>query len=156
MNINDLINMLLGRGSGNPGNNGANNAIPPDARDAALNAARQTLAPKQSDESHLLILEVGPNGDVLQQSEEWAHEKGGLKAVTREVRVRTCTGELVKPKDLRVICAMCQGHDSVVTHCSCGVALCRRCLRHHPGDGSPQCPSCHYLAVQTFNTWKQP
>ncbi len=127
--------------------------LSPGGRDAAMQAARQALAPKQADESHLIIRQFGQDGRVLQRSEEWTHDGAGLKAVTEEVLVVTCTGELVEPKHIRVVCLICGGHDSVVSHCRCGVALCRRCFRPAPGDGSPLCPFCYQQAVATFNTW---
>ena len=119
-----------------------------------MQAAQLALAPKQSDESHLTIRQFGPDGSVLQKSEEWTHGMGGLKAVTNEVRVLTSTGELVEPKEVRIVCLVCGGQDNVVTHCRCGVAICRRCLRRDPGDGTPLCPRCAVEALANFNTWQ--
>jgi len=81
------------------------------------------------------------------------HGAAGLKAVTKEVRVVTCTGELVEPQKICVVCSDCGGHDSVVAHCRCGVALCRRCVHPDPKDGAPRCRACFQQAIETFNTW---
>jgi hypothetical protein len=118
-----------------------------------MRAAREALAPRQTDESHLVIREVEKEGDVLQHSEEWTHQGAGLKVVQKETRVKTCTGEVVKPKEIRLQCKSCGGYDSVVTHCECGVAVCRRCRLPHPADSSPVCPTCYRLAIENFDVW---
>lgn len=155
--IDELIRLFSGSGRGAQGQTGAgNNPVPPltpAGRDAATQAARQALASKQSDESHLIIRQFGQDGGVLQHSEEWTHGAAGLKAVTKEVRVLTCTGELVEPQKICVVCSDCGGHDSVVAHCRCGVALCRRCVHPDPSDGAPLCRPCFQRAVDTFSTW---
>jgi hypothetical protein len=153
----EILRLVFGSGRAAQGPTGAaGTAVPPltpEGRTAASQAARQALAPKQTDEAHLIIRQFGRDGDVLQHSEEWTHGAAGLKAVTKEVRVVTCTGELVEPKQICVVCLLCGGHDSVVAHCRCGVAVCRRCVRPDPSDGSPLCPLCHQQAIESFNTW---
>jgi hypothetical protein len=155
--IDELLRLFSGNGRAAQGQAGAGrNPVPPltpEGRDTASQAARQALAPKQTDESHLIIRQFGQDGDVLQRSEELTHGAAGLKAVIKEVRVLTCTGELVEPKKICVICSDCGGHDSVVAHCRCGVALCRRCVHPEPSDGSPLCTSCHRRAAEMFNAW---
>lgn len=157
--LDDLFRFLQGKSTTTPdGRRDSSDAVPPvptEGRDAAIQAAHEALAPKQSDESHLVIRPFGQNGEVLQHSEEWVHGQRGLKVVTNEIRVMTNTGELVEPKEIRVLCLICGGHDSVVSHCRCGIALCRRCLHRNPSDSHPLCPSCYRQAIETFNTWHQ-
>jgi hypothetical protein len=154
----DILKQLLGGWRSAQGATGAGSdpvpPLSPDALAAAKQAARQALAPKQRDESHLLLRQFGPDGSVLQHSEEWTTSLAGLKAETHEVRIITSTGELAEPKKICVLCLVCGGHDCVVNHCRCGVALCRRCLRYDPVDNSPRCPQCYQRAVESFNTWE--
>ncbi len=155
MSIEEILRLLRGHRS-NGSSDPTGFTVPPlepDERQSAMRAVQEALAPKQSDESHLVVLPFSEDGDILVHKEEWIHENAGLKVVTRDVRVLTCTGELVEAKAIRVVCLVCGGADSVVTHCRCGTACCRRCLRHDPVDGSPLCPACHHQALETFNAW---
>jgi len=72
--IDELLRLSSGHGRGAQGQTGAgNNPVPPltaAGRDAATQAARQALASKQCDESHLIIRQFGQDGGVLQRSEE--------------------------------------------------------------------------------------
>jgi len=154
----DDIFRLLKNGASQTANHGGGSGpgatpLTPDGRAAVQQAAQAALAPKQSDESYFSIHPMGPDGVVLQHSEDWIHGQNGLKAFTNEVRVPTSTGELVKPKDLRLQCQTCHGYDSVATHCRCGAGICRRCIRPDPADGTSLCISCYLQALKAFDTW---
>lgn len=156
--LENIIRLLKGGGfsaSGQPpaSGAGASSSSSANASASAAQAATRIFATKQSDESRVAIGSFGPDGQAPQHREEIKHEGNEMKVMQTEFKVPTCTGELVKAKRICVICFNCQGLDSVVTHCACGVAICRRCIRRHPADGSTLCPTCHQLALENFDVW---
>lgn len=156
--LEDIFRMLKGGGASTSGQSHAGGAGPSSSPSAntsasAAQAAARIFATKQSDESRVAIGSFGPDGQAPQHREEIEHEGNEMKVLQTDFKVPTCTGELVDPKQICVTCFNCQGLDSLVTHCVCGVALCRRCVRRHPADGSTLCPRCHQLAVENFNVW---
>lgn len=145
-------------GSGDEPKAGRAYRVPSEEADDPLRQAFANLfAPRERMDEEVHFRKVGPDGILVARAEEWQRKGNRLCGRTAVVVVATCSGELVPPASLKLVCSACQGYDSVFNRCAvCSRTLCALCARQFTmpdGRAVVLCAEHRTEAERTFDTW---
>jgi len=140
-----------------PFNHGSRRPFTPGFNPVA-EALRQIFATRHRAEERRAFRVIGPDGTVDEQIEEWFREGDTMVARKHQVKVRTCSGQIVTADQIRGVC-WCGGYDDVIEHCQangCGLPLCRfhKYIFSNNTTTVVLCERHYRAAVDAFNTWQ--
>lgn len=140
-----------------PGPKRAHRIPTPDDSDPLRQAFANLFAPRHRKDEEVHFRKVGPDGILVARAEEWRREGNTLCGRTAVVVVATCSGELVPPTSLRLVCFTCRGYESVFNRCAvCSRTLCALCAQQFTmpdGRAVVLCAEHRMKAERTFDTW---
>ena len=121
-------------------------------------AANEIFAPSHGEEESYRFTQVGPDGTVPHQGEQWDRENNSMRVRRRKFMLVTCSKGVVRSaEEINGICSECHGPESIVVRCSiCGAILCQlhAYVLEHPTGQAVYCRTHVEEAMDNWDTWE--
>ena len=120
-------------------------------------AAEEFFRPRQKDEQFLHIERASHNEPIRTESEEWVRTGNSMEVRRDEAVVLTASDKIVSPKELQIVCNVCQNVEDFEARCEvCSIPLCRihAKLVNYAERTAVLCPRHARRAMRYFDTWE--
>lgn len=121
-------------------------------------AAREIFAPSHGEEESYGFAQVGPDGTVPHQGEQWDRENNSMRVRRRKFMLVTCSKGVVRSaEEINGICSECHGPEATAVRCSiCGAILCQlhAYVLEHPTGQAVYCRTHVEEAMDNWDTWE--